>query len=452
MVSRNRLSAQLDSTAPLSSTESQPNEINLNQQHGEFWGYGFHDDCWMLLLAKLSHSRTVDENAIVEEVFRLLSFIECPNFSVFNFGHDYGGVAKDQDPLGRRHSVHRSALGHYNPCWLPSWEELQKQASSILNAKTLDEFTLPSSDTACPIRKLPSEIFYLIAQLLPLRDVANLRLTCQEFALKTTLKSLPQEFWKSRFSPGFELDYVLPGTTVNTSDWLQLFCGIMALRESGYEPLVNKKRIWKILDHFVVTLGAVRSTENYSEHGDRVSLENIFQEKAKIYRLEAGKNEGPDMFFTSEYSLSGLVDHDHNKQLNLGCRLSQFCVSRFEPQVENGQPIEVSTVSVGEKFYISSFRRVSSQTSGQLGSHGEKKLIHIPNHLRIESIEVAFRRSGLAGIRFLCTGNYKSPWVGQIEGHGLGRSVLQVPQNFNKYNLVVGVDVCPHISSLCTSI
>lgn len=126
-------------------------------------------------------------------------------------------------------------------------------------------------------------------------------------------------------------------------------------------------------------------------------------------------------------------------------RLLRFRASRSEPRVKNDLAIEVFTVTIGENRYISNFRSVrGSQASRRIGlvALGTKELIHFPSNLRIEFIEVAFRRSGLAGVRFLCTGNHKSFWVGQSERHDIVRGVLRVPQNSDKYNIIVGVDVC----------
>lgn len=192
----------------------------------------------------------------------------------------------------------------------------------------MKEFALPNSavgdiSSTSHIHKLPPEIFYLIVQNLPIADVANLRLACQDFALKTTAKKLPRAFWKSRFLPGFELDYILPGTVVHPKDWLHMFCGIMAYIKLSYKPLANKKRIWNVLDHFV---GVVKFSGNWStrappENGRRVYLESSTPERGEIFRLGNSKPGTTTSFLASKHSLSGrLVFGHYNSQLTKGCK------------------------------------------------------------------------------------------------------------------------------------
>ena len=230
--------------------------ITLFEKAGRFWGYGFHDSCWKLFLFKLSHSGIEDESEIVKSVFELFYNTECRAYSVLSFAHNYGPARATQrlnrNPWRRTATPSMSFIS--DPCSLPSPRELLSWAPVIPNSTALKHFVLPNLNTGSArgpknyICKLPLEVFHLILHILPLADVANFRVVCQDFSLMTEPESLPQAFWRTRFMAGFEMDY-FPVTTSTTNDWLRLFSSSLTCGKGRHTSLANRKRIWGLLQY-----------------------------------------------------------------------------------------------------------------------------------------------------------------------------------------------------------
>ncbi|KAK2768311.1 hypothetical protein FQN54_000164 [Arachnomyces sp. PD_36] len=420
--------------------------ITLFQNVGRYWGYGFHDACWKLLSVKLSRSGIVDRATIAQSLFRLFYMTECPGFAGLSFAHDFGGVSRRDTSILTRHPAPNSPESA-DPLLLPPTRDLTEYGPAFFNSLGSSR---PSRRSYCvdstvsgPISRVPLEIFHLIMEHLSIADVANVGLACRQFSQITDLRSLTQPFWRNRFLPGFELDYIFLDGVPNPDDWFHLFCGVTELIKNKHRPFLNKKRIWDLLEH-VVHLVRLNSMGLRELHGKPVVIEDS---KDNIYRLGVSNVEEPSIYFTPERSFSGLVAPEgYQNQITEGCRLSGSVATCFRPEIPDGHVVKISTVTLGGRYYVSGFGCVSLHKPQQIDSRvgffqpeGEE-VIQIPCHLQIEYIEVAFCASGLTGIRFLCSENHKSRWVGQNQGPGIAYGVLQLGHNANSYNLVVGLD------------
>ena len=225
-------------------------DITLFQKSGTLWGYGFHDACWKLLLMRLPNVE--NRSDMLRSIFGLLYNIPCPDFSSFRFGHDYGGAASTQKPLGLPKTVDQSSSLYADPDAIPSLEELE---SSVLEMPypASPNGIVPSGSETSDLKgvnglfSLPPEVLHMIVSYLSLREVVSARLICQFFALVFKRENLPQSFWKSRFKVGSDVDYILPNFTTKRN-WSRLFFGTQACLKNGNPSLANRKRIMTLIE------------------------------------------------------------------------------------------------------------------------------------------------------------------------------------------------------------
>ncbi|PGH13894.1 hypothetical protein AJ80_06163 [Polytolypa hystricis UAMH7299] len=199
---RHTLHAPFDSG--LSYTDTNTLEpVTLCQSRGSLWGYGFHDSCWKLLLAKLSYLNTCT-TSILEFIFTLLHNTPCRDWAVFEFGHDYGGGATTHKLYGRPLPIDSSSPPYSDPLTIPSEDQLAAMCPSIAHLDLpcrADAGGWQTKDgKSSPIIALPPELMYFILSYLPLLQVRSARLVCRRFAQIAKRENLPQSFWKSRFT------------------------------------------------------------------------------------------------------------------------------------------------------------------------------------------------------------------------------------------------------------
>jgi hypothetical protein len=419
------------------------NPGTLFHNPGILWGYGFHSSCWTLLLARLSHIEK--QKDIVTSVFNLLYITPCPDFSYFQFGHDYGGAAGTHKPYGLPQPIDLSSPLYADPWEIPSLGELEKCAPEIHSFASpkqkvaLDPHTFSSQGLGCPICRLPLELLYLVLSYLSLAQVAKIRLVCREFSLIAKPENLPQSFWRSRFRFGYEQDYILPDLSIKW-DWSRLFRGTKSCLKGNNAPLINRKRIWTLLDPLAVLM-------------EREESKKLLGSPFSIVGVESEQHQSPNNDLPTTYiairTFCGQLTSDSSDQLTEVCRLQRCSIAKFQSRApKDGAQIQLSTVQIGAARYISGMQWVRPQSSGDLLSgigiftHSAKETINIPSSSVIKTVEVAFCTSGLVGIRFHFTKNGISQWVGQGEGEGIARGILQLPKDSEAFYLAAGTDVC----------
>lgn len=455
--SRNTLLAPLDTGLSYRDTEALE-VITLLKNPGGCWGYGFHNSCWKLLLARLPH---IKEHDILESIFSLLFTTPCPDFSSFSFNHNYGGAAETHKPYGRPQPIDLGSPLYADPCAIPSLTALESFTSSRVSSiprkqKTAQLDPLKSaSGLGRLLGRLPAEIIYEILSYLSLVEVASLRLVCRGLALVAECDNLPQSFWKSRFMLGHEQDYLLPNLAV-TRDWSQVFYSTQSCFKNGNKSLANRLRIRRLLEAIAV-LVELNTTQARNPFGLPISLVGPGEEQQ--WRLDDSSGEYLPVTFESIRLFTGqIAPRDHADQLTHGCRAQQYRISSFAFQVpgefcrENITQFKVSTVCIGDQCYISGIRYSCLEGCSslvnfpcELGLRAPSREIHIniPPRATLKSVEVAFRASGLVGIRFVFAGHGygSSKWVGQCEGQDIAHGILQLPKGKREYYFVAGLDV-----------
>jgi hypothetical protein len=455
----NILSAPLDSNLSYRDTEALE-ALTLFQNPGRGWGYGFHNSCWKLLLARLPHIK--EHHDILKTIFSLLFTTPCAVFSGFQFNHNYGGAVETHKPWGRPKPIDLASPLYADPCAIPSLATLESFAlnrasshSKKQKAAKLDPCTERASGRDHFFGRLPLEIIYEILSYLPLVEVAGIRLVCRELALIAKCENLPQSFWKSRFMLGHEQDYIFPDLGV-TRDWSQLFRGTQSCFTHGNKSLASRMRIRGLLEPIAV-LVELNTTKARKSCGFPIS--SVDSDKERHWRLNNDSGEDLPMTFKDIRFFTGqIAPRDHGDQLTHGCRVQQYRIARFPSHIrgafceESIRQIKVSSVHIGAQCYISGIRYCRSQASLPLDDFplklgfctpAREKQINIPPGATVKLVEVAFCASGLVGIRFVFTGNEdgSSQWVGQRGGQGIAHGILQLPESESNYYLAAGLDV-----------
>lgn len=94
---------------------------------------------------------------------------------------------------------------------------------------------------------LSPELKFEIFSYLSFDELLNMRLVYRNLALLATVDTFPQLYWRSRFLLGQEADFLFPRLT-DKWDWSQLFFWTRASLRAILLPLVNRKRIWQLLE------------------------------------------------------------------------------------------------------------------------------------------------------------------------------------------------------------
>ncbi|KAG7294169.1 hypothetical protein NEMBOFW57_004238 [Staphylotrichum longicolle] len=192
------------------------------------------------------------------------------------WGHDYeGSTAQAEDPSalppGEEGRVIRSVvIGiHYmDPLEIPQLQPLfenmdqaDEDRPSPGGSPSLQRCS--ATHHTDPFARLPAEILQTIVTQLPTPDVAALRRASRAWAGL----SLHDLFWRSRFQPGGEFEFVFEAASHFSrvrGRWQEIYHGVKALQ---YEPLQsqvcmqNRKRVWHLASSLRDLMSKARGTE-----------------------------------------------------------------------------------------------------------------------------------------------------------------------------------------------
>lgn len=218
-----------------------PSPLNPTAQ-----GFPMHDHCWQILAAARPSSR-IDTQRLLHV---LLSF--PVQGGGVNFGHDYGGVARYSalGELGRVPSGEdRPLIG--GPAYLyPKLDPLDLPAVRhfLGNATPFHAEPQSARPHKCPtdadvFALLPEETLGLLFEALSSTSVACLRRASRVCA-NTPLRD---SFWRTRFLPGREFEYVFEATARRNSAaiagrWRSL-CLLARVNQDNPDA-VNRRRVW----------------------------------------------------------------------------------------------------------------------------------------------------------------------------------------------------------------
>lgn len=351
-------------SAPLDDTRSYRDEgvledVLLSQKSDALWGYGFHNACWTLFRARLSHiCRDVD---IITSLFNQLFTTPCPNFSRFDFGHDYEGAASTHKVYGRPKPVDQYSCFYADPCEIPSVGELECSMPTIID-------NLPSPVSCPPIGnsgvnrsfgRLSIELVYEIVSYLTFTQALTIRLVCRELALVVSPGRPPLSFWRTRFMLGHEQDFVFADTRVNR-DWMRVFYGTRRLLRSKNGSLVNRKRIRNIMEPMAV-VAELESRPPKDVFGIPISPVD-----SELRKCEPSRNEASDGLMSTVTAIKCFTGQtsSHPTPLETGCHVEQYrgqyLLSRCS---ESGGNITIFMVRLAYGDFIAGMSYTESQSS-----------------------------------------------------------------------------------------
>ncbi|PWY89675.1 hypothetical protein BO94DRAFT_594530 [Aspergillus sclerotioniger CBS 115572] len=223
------------------------------------WCFGFHNSCWKLLLRRLSHGR--------------------------------GGSSPDETTIVE--SVFYQL--YCTPCFDGSCFQLGHDYLGAAQAQTLHGN--------------------------PLQDILNLRLVCRDLATHANGLMISQSYWRHRFLPGQEADFILPRSS-DIENWFGLFFGTRELITIGCRNLVNRKRIIRLLEPFA----------------NLVNRESALRNGPSGLAFEIAQRSGSRIL---------LIDsEDGGQQGQLGSRLVGYHNPASEKRIEIPSPSHAEAISL----------------------------------------------------------------------------------------------------------
>ncbi|KAL3482717.1 hypothetical protein BJX62DRAFT_245611 [Aspergillus germanicus] len=408
-----------------------------------------HGACWSLLRCRLGDEAS--ECDVVASVFYQL-YGAHRVVGGFDLGFEYGVTPKT-----------RADAELADPCRIASssLEVIEGAAPLTLSFFGAGGWGAGGTDNAATqptgaFQKISTELIHEIMSYLSLHDVCRLRLTCKTSLAAST--SLPQTYWRARFLPGNEADFLYPDFKT-TRDWRRLFFGLRhCLQEGDSVPgLANRRRIRNLLEP-IAALVTLSIELPDTPHGLKVRA--IRPPDPRVSTRHPGTvQRGP--FRTNNFQLeAGLpgglpqcVKPLRCFYANLAGQDTHIMSYRMFLPFETGFRIRkgrigLSTLLIGARRYICGFKYVPSDGNSHVGAPvragyptGDEEWIDIPRDTSLEMVEVAVRPEGLVGVRFLMTDEgASSPWVGQCSGPGVSRGFYTIQPGLGECGLLLGFD------------
>lgn len=431
--------------APTDSDVSYPGHENLDkwvlcesfEQNG---GFGFHAACWKLLVLRLGPMYEEFKADLLTAMFSLLWSTPCVGSSSFDFGHDYNGA---EILRGIRVRPWTTTVGAH----------LYAHPFHILQLEDVDAPVTP--DTAEDTQKtewgprlfglLPPELKDAAFSYLTYDEVEIMRLVSRDMAHLAADHKLPQEYWKSRFMLGQEMDFIFPDLK-EKRNWCKIFFAVKACLDRKDGPMVNRRRIRNLIEPIAALL------EDRTAMGlpmpDGLPLVPVYwQNGVRCMKSQGGEEYAYVNVDEQDLFSSNISPFDPYRVLQLGCRRLNWVMYPLERLDQTHyNAIVVSTIRLGSRCFISGICMLSDPSdTAQAPWVGypectKKVWIRIPPATRPESISVAFCSQGLRGIRFNFKNSESSVWVGDSSGMGVACGLLFVPEG-KPWALVVGADV-----------
>ena len=244
--------------------------IEQVEEFGHLDPYPFHEACWRMLVSRTVFRKMIAGDkteprelvrALVHHLSSLFNAHQMDGYGLMQIDHTFGGASQFRRIIGltqysRGLPEHLGFLAEdplsENPLTLAG-RFPNDQATKDWTMHWMSEASEKGSSFSYatdPFRLLPLDIIYELITSMASTDVCNLRLASRTVATLCTDRTLPQAFWKSRFTPGFEMEFILAGSSLKTSkpnvNWGDLYKHLRAQSNAGW--LRNKRRIWECLE------------------------------------------------------------------------------------------------------------------------------------------------------------------------------------------------------------
>lgn len=412
------------------------------------WGFPFHCSCWDLLIARReTHGAAQYEPQALFDVLR--SF---PRHKLSEFGHDYGGIAGYDIEVDLFDIVDPS----HQLCQLLPGEEprlvydrtdrallqMQKQdpmyvseVSSVFRgerspggpaaeAHPVDGVHNVTTGYSEPFGKLPIELLQFIISELSSPEVVALKQSSRVFQSLP----LPDTFWRSRFLPGREFEYVFEALKyfeTRNGQWRTIFQYLRDMRNSP--GLTNRRRVW----------GLARSLDDFVETRRKNRI--CYGTMVRSY-FEPAAAEGEDAIWCEGHRCL----RPFNQPFATGCRELYVRTMLVPP---TSTYVYVSVVDILGKAYICGLRfEESTSTVQQIGyvRPGNETLLiwNTQSEPRqAMGFHVALDQHGVRGLCIVSGANVLSGWAGQHEDIPKRRLAVPVDKEDGIIMLKGGFDV-----------
>ncbi|KGO47924.1 hypothetical protein PEXP_037990 [Penicillium expansum] len=166
--------------------------------------------------------------------------------------------------------------------------------------------------------RLLLELKFEIFSYLSFDELLNFRLVCRDLALLATVDILPRSYWRSRFLLGQEADFLFLDIT-DTLDWYLIFFGTRASLAAGTLPLINRKRIWQLLEPIAALVGL----EAVHKNGPYGSVAHPAQRQSGYYQVidDESAEKSSRLIEVAGFFSGQLASVGTDSPLGKGCRV-----------------------------------------------------------------------------------------------------------------------------------
>ncbi|RAH72491.1 uncharacterized protein BO66DRAFT_369036 [Aspergillus aculeatinus CBS 121060] len=218
------------------------------------WSFDVHELCWQILLQRVPEGRS-DLTKFSTLLFQMLFCTTWGKQRYLRPGHDFGGAAQFQNPMGVMFcDMIDQGLDYLSAC--PSQF---RNLAEILSCATPDTQFCPQRSTHRARRPssrddifspLSVEVLIMIVSLLPSPDIQHLRLASRSLASATDPSSLPQSFWRTRFLADGEMGFAWPADSTGYLNWRDAYFTLKHVLSdtsgSSFAQARNRRRIWRL--------------------------------------------------------------------------------------------------------------------------------------------------------------------------------------------------------------
>ncbi|KAL2012051.1 hypothetical protein VTN00DRAFT_4769 [Thermoascus crustaceus] len=377
-------------------------------------------------------------------------------YSYLRPGHDFGGAARFQRPCGNPlQDMINAGYSDYavEPSRFLSGDDILCCLESVADV-AVQEAAAGASErkvaAADIFAKLPVEVVHILLSWLPSHDIPNLRLASRTVAFMSRTSSLPQSFWRSRFSPDFELGFALPADECGRPDWRSLYFATKHLLRNPHKSarLRNRKRVWEIICKNASLIALhLRGTKL---HGLPITWDDLSGSGCQ----NPAEKARPGKIITTESMAR------HSEKLHVGSR--EIAVRRLllHPEQQTICAVGVTTVIFNSQTFVSGLRVVFNDSTagtyngrplGYVDSNSEH-FLWVPPEENFAGLEVATCVNGIVAVRLILEAGprrYSSAWVGDIgngEPHIAFGKLLCPRSEIRSFDLAASFDAFKMIS------
>lgn len=385
----------------------------------EAWTFRFHAVCWDILLDQLSITSPPEIDRTATILHQLLYCTTWSRHGYLRPGNDLGGAIRFQDhDRASLRRMEEEGFGYLtaDPSRVATRDNtLHGWNRSSADYERLSE-ELGLSDSHAQNNaffKLPTEVIHILLSWLQTDDLLRFRLASRPIANLSRPDVLPQSFWRSRFSPPFELGYALPLQSERYQDWRNLY---FAVRDAVNDPegpgvLKNRKRIWDIISTNVPLFRShLRPVELAGESIAPIRYQT--SEDIRSDELELGNMVATQMMDIETVPLPVGSRQLFDRGLDLN--LDGFTITA----------VAISTITLHGRIFISGLRfLVRDAHTGMCKDHGlgylmseSETTLQVPSGKTFKGLELAARVNGLVAVRCILESGHWTycDWIGDV--------------------------------------